>query len=434
MLWYEAFNRDKRSEDMVKYSDMSDMEFNMKRIKRTDAGNWFIIAGILIITNLEWHFFDWYQASTRYGTLITFVALAGAFFCYVDIKDAIRDKLFWIMVVTDLIALINLFILGSGKGCILVVADMMLIFYLSDKIRFTKRQSYFILAYVAFFFFYWTIDVKGYFKGYNTNYGGLILITGFSFLMVLMQVFNDKLQYKLGEFVGEYGKTLGMKSWYKRFWWYPILYLAFIVIAFKIISWYRSRTALMGLIALFFIMIFPRKIVANRIVYPIICVLVTAGSVAFTGIYILLGRAGDGEGLQLFYKSIISGRNDIWGEFWQAYIKQPITGFGSSYIPKLEFMGGILEVHNAMLDILFVHGAIVFIALCGTFIFKLLKLRSQTEANNLGKVIFSAIVCMLVTGFFENYYIIQPFSLMLLSLFALNPDDIKSLADSKTTK
>ena len=286
------------------------------KISRYDIGNWFIIAGILIITTLEWHMFDWYQASTRYGTLITFVSLAGAFFCYVKIEDAIKDKLFWVMVLTDVIALANLFILHSSKGSILVVADLMLIIYLADKMCFTKKQSYFILAYVAFFFFYWTIDVKGYFKGYNTNYGGLILITGFAFLMVLMQVFNDKLLFEYGRFRGEYGKALGRKYWIKRYFWYPIAYLFFIALAFNIISWYRSRTALMGLLALLAIMLIKKSTLSNKIVYTLISVLATAGSVIFTRIYIILGNANDGEGLQLFYKSLISGRNDIWGECW----------------------------------------------------------------------------------------------------------------------
>ena len=88
---------------------------NKIKLTRKQVGNLFIFVGILIITTLEWHFFDWYQATTKYGTLITFAALAGAFFCYVDIKDAVRDKMFWLMAVTDAIALINLFIVGSNN-------------------------------------------------------------------------------------------------------------------------------------------------------------------------------------------------------------------------------------------------------------------------------------------------------------------------------
>lgn len=403
---------------------MSNLEEIKKKISIHDIGNILIIVGIIVITTLEWHFFDWYQAFTRYGTLITFFVLAGAFFCYVNIKDAVKDKLFWVMVATDLIALINLFIIGSNKGCILVVVDIMLILYLADKVVFSKKQSLFVLVYTAFFFFYWTIDVKGYFKGYNTNYGGLILITGFAFLMILMQIVNEKLSFKYGAFVGEYGKAEGFKSWWKRFFWYPFLYLFLIALAFNIISWYRSRTALMGLVALLIIVILPKRLITDSKVFTCITILATIGAIAFSGLYIYIGSLSDGGELQLFYKSVISGRNEIWSELFSAYLNQPITGIGSSYKMKLDFMEGMLEAHSAMLDILFVHGIIVFIPVCGMLMYRVLGLRKQAEKSTVGKMIFAAVICMLVTGFFENYYIVQPFSLLLFTLFAIKSDII----------
>ena len=403
---------------------MGNIESKNNRISRSDIGNYIIMVAIFVITTLEWHDYGLYQASTRYGTLITFVALAGVFLCYVDLKDAIKDKFFWVMVATDLVAFINLLVIHSNKGCILVVADMMLILYLADKVEFTRRQSFITLAYVAFFFFYWTIDVKGYFKGYNTNYGGLILITGFAFLFVILQVVTDKLMFEYGQYVGEYDKSLGKRYWIKRYWWYIPLYLFLIALAFNIISWYRSRTALMGLIALLVISLMPRRVLANKSMYTLITILSTFGAILVSLLYILLGKLSSGDGIQLFYKSVISGRNEIWSELWNAYLAQPITGIGSSYKMKLDFMEGMLEAHSAMMDILIVHGLLVFIPLCVMFIIRILGMREQTGNSAVGKIIFAALVCILITGFFENYYIVQPFSLILLSLFAIKADKI----------
>ena len=106
----------------------------------------------------------------------------------------------------------------------------MLILYLLDKIDFTRRQTFVFLAYTAFFFFYWTIDVKGYFKGYNTNYGGLILITGFAALMIIMQVFNGELVEKYYALTAEFGKAEGRRGFIKRFFYYPVVYLFFIAL------------------------------------------------------------------------------------------------------------------------------------------------------------------------------------------------------------
>lgn len=402
---------------------MEKKKLTINNISRQAIGNWFIIAGILIITTLEWHFFDWYQSFTKYGTLITFVALVGAFFCYVDIKDAIKDKFVWLMGITDVIALVNLFIIKSNKGCILIIADFMLILYLADKVTFSYKESLVVLCYVAFFFIYWTVDVKGYFKGYNTNYGGLILITGFACLMILMQLLHEKKVEEYGRFIGEFGKAEGRRSFLKRNWWFPIVHIFLIALAFNIISWYRSRTALMGLLVLLAILFIPSKIIMNKMVYSEACVLATVGSVAFSGLYILLGGLNRGEGIQLFYKDVISGRNEIWGELWYAFLEKPITGIGSSYEMKLDYMSGMLEAHSAMMDILVIHGIIVFVLLCGFLLYRLIKIRERLSVSRTGKAVFAAIICMLVTGFFENFYIVQPFSLILLSLFTIRVEN-----------
>lgn len=405
------------------------MEKEKKRklnISRYTLGNLFIIAGILIITTLEWHFYDMYQAFTRYGTLITFVALAGAFLCYVDIKDAIKDKLFWLMVVTDLVALINLILLGSNKGSLLIVVDFMLILYLSDKIVFSIKESYFVLIYIAFFFFYWTIDVKGYFKGYNTNYGGLILITGFACVMIIMQVANENMQGKYYRYIGEFGDIEGKKTWWKRNWWYPPLCIFLVMLSFNIISWYRSRTALMGLIALLAIILLPEKIVRNKVIYPLMCFFSTFGAILLATLYIGFGRIFGAKGnITLFYKDIVSGRNEIWTELFNAFLEKPLTGIGSSYTMKLDFMEGMLEAHSAMLDILVVHGIIVFIPLCALLTYRIYKLKEKSCVGNVDKAVFAAVICVMVTGFFENYYIVQPFSLILLCLLVINPMNIR---------
>ena len=392
-------------------------------ISRKTIGNLFLLIGILIITTLEWHFYEWYESFTKYGTLITFAALTVAFFCYVDINTAIKDKFVWLMVITDAVALTNLFILKSNKGCILIVVDFMLILYLIDKVEFSRFESIVMLSYVGAFFFYWTIDVKGYFKGYNTNYGGLILITGFACVMVLMQMLYEK---RAEEYDTVSLNKNNRVEFYKNNWWIFLLYVVLIIISFKIISWYRSRTALMGLVVLLALIFIPAKIIINKFIYSTICVLATIGSVAFSGIYILLGGINGGEGVQLFYKDIISGRNEIWSELWYAFLDKPFTGIGSSYEMKLEYMAGMLEAHSAMMDILVIHGIVVFVLLCGFFLFRLFKFREKAMAGGVNKAIFAAIICVLITGFFENYYIVQPFSLILLCLFTINPKKTQS--------
>lgn len=370
--------------------------------KRRNIANYILMAAILLITTLEWHFAEWYGKFTPYGTLIMFACLSVMLLLYVDLREAFKDPVFIMICVTFIIAVINLFIVRSNKGCILVVANMLIMLYLANKVRFTKTQMLITLCYMAFFFFYWTVDVKGYFKGYNTNYGGLILITGFALLMVVSEYITAYLRVKRE-----------LKGWI-----YAALELFFIALAFNIISWYRSRTALIGLIVLLMLKFLPVKFITNKIVYTLITLFGMLGGVGVSVLYILLGRLKESINLTLFYKDIISGREILWSELWGEFLKMPLTGIGSAYEVKTDFMEGMLEVHNGMLDILIVHGIIVFIPICLLFTKRLIDNRDRVASDKIKKAAFSALIAMMATSFFENFIIVQPFTLVLLVLFA----------------
>lgn len=402
------------------------MKFLIEDVKKNKAGA-IILAAILLITTLEWHFAEWYTVFTVYGTLITFVFLAVVALVYKKIPEYFKDKEMILCVAVTVVALVNLFLVHSGFGAILIVADFVLVLYFVDKISFSSLQTKIFLVYTAFFFFYWTIDVKGYFKGYNTNYGGLILLSGFACLQIIMMAFYQKIFVRNGSITDEKnGKNEesdeSKQTMIKKIV-YVILAIAFLIIAFKIISWYRSRTALIGLLVLLFIMIMPQKIITNKYVFTFINLCGTVGAIILTLLYIGLGKITGEGGIQLFYKSLISGRNDIWLELWTEYLKMPLTGIGSSYVMKVDFMNGMLEAHSAMLDILIVHGAIVFIPVCVLFVIKLNKLREYIVDNAVKKTVYAAIICTLFAGMFENFYIVQPFSLILLSYFCIIRSD-----------
>lgn len=378
-----------------------------------------ILVAILLITTLEWHFAEWYAVFTVYGTLITFAFLAIVAFNYKKIPEYIKDREMIICVAVSIIALINLFLVHSSFGSILIVIDFCLVLYFADKLTFSKLQTNIFLVYTAFFFFYWTIDVKGYFKGYNTNYGGLILLSGFACLQVIMTALYVRIFENKEDAESDSKKVIIKKVSY------IIFAIAFLIIAFKIISWYRSRTALIGLLVLLFIMVIPEKIITNKYIFTIINLCGTAGAIILTLLYIGLGNIVGEGGVQLFYKNLISGRNEIWLELWTEYLKKPLTGIGSSYVMKVDFMNGMLEAHSGMLDILIIHGIIVFIPVCVLFVIKLSKLKEYIIGSRVKKTVYAAIICTLFAGMFENFYIVQPFSLILLSYFCIIRSDLR---------
>ncbi len=385
--------------------------------KRRWVGNIALLTGIVILVTAGWNFYTWYEATAPYGTLVAAVVLMVAFFCYVNIKDVLRDPVFYLMAAADILALVHLFLIGSHKGAILVVADFLLILYLANKVVLSDRLLLIVAGFTGFFFFYWTIDVKGYFKGYNTNFGGLVLITGFVFTILIMEYLKDYLK--------------NVKPWkYEKYLWIAEVLLFFI--AYKIIAWYRSRCALIGLLVLGILLLIPKKVWKCKPVYYVLCLGASVGSIAFTGLYVWLGVLREKFQIRIFYKDILSGREEIWSELWNAYLKQPFTGIGSSYVIKVEWMEGMLEVHNGLLDILIIHGLVVFIVACCFLIYRLFGIRKAASEDMVARCAMAGIMTMLMTAFLENYIIVPPFSLLLLVLFAIVNNRIEKITRSRT--
>ncbi|MCR5356959.1 MAG: O-antigen ligase family protein [Lachnospiraceae bacterium] len=386
---------------MIKLVEMEANEVNKKRIQ---AGSWAVILGVILLTNAEWHFYEWYEAVTPYGTVIASIALIVALFCYMDIKDMLKDPAFYLMAGADVVALINLFLIGSNKGAILTVADFLLILYLANKIVLSKKQVIISMCYIGFFFIYWTVDVKGYFKGYNTNYGGLVLITGFFFIVYAIEYLRDHLF-----------NTKGIK----KAKWLIVLTVFFFAWGYNIIAWYRSRCALLGLVAFAVLILIPLKVWKNKVFYTVLTAVTTIGSVIFSLIYVWLGYMKDEFRIRIFYKDLISGREEIWSELWGAFIKQPITGIGSSYQMQLDWLGGMFEVHNGLLDILIVHGIAVFCAAIVFIIKRFLELQDAASQSHLNKCAAAGLFAMMMPAFMENYFIVPPYSLIMLILIGV---------------
>ena len=379
------------------------MEKNDTITKRMTAGNISLVASVVILTVLLWNEYGWYEAVTPFGTLITLAFLMVTFFCYVPVKEAVRDKYFWLMASGALIAGINLIVIGSGKGAWLTATDLLLVIYLCDRIRMSKAFVWFISAYTGFYFFYWTFDVKGYFKGYNTNYGGLVLITGFVFAITALVLFYERLKENVKN-----GACFILAFTVFCFFW-----------GYNIIAWYRARCALLGLVVFVILALLPRRVWKNKVFYTLLTLFGTLGAIAVSLLYVWLGKYSDSISIRIFYKDVISGRDTIWTDLWGAFVRSPLTGIGSSYTINVDWMGGMFEVHNGLLDILIVHGIVVFAITIVLFIQRLLTLREKAGESNVAKIAMAGAFAMLSASFMENFFIVPPFLCCTLVLIAI---------------
>ena len=362
-----------------------------------------LIAAIIIETTAMWNEYTWYSFCAPYGTLFSFAVLAVIFFSTVRVKEALRDPMFYLLAAAAVIAAVNLFIIDSGKGAFLTAADVLLVAYLSDRIKLSRISLWVLTFYLGFFFFYWTFDVKGYFKGYNTNYGGLVLITGFVFAVTGIMLLREKLR----ETEPGGAKFLTFFAVFMFAWGY------------NIIAWYRARCALLGLVVFAVLMLIPMKVWKNKVFYYLLVFAMTLGAIAISLLYVWLGRFSETFSIRIFYKDIISGRDAIWADLWGAFAKMPLTGIGSSYNINVDWMGGMFEVHNGLLDILIVHGLPVFAITCFLLIKCLLPLREKAGSDIVAKSASAAVFAILAASFMENFFIVPPFLLAVLALIAI---------------
>ncbi|HCS00192.1 MAG TPA: hypothetical protein DIS68_05205, partial [Lachnospiraceae bacterium] len=113
--------------------------------KTADSGkslNWIPVGIMMVFYAGTWISPRFYHVTERYNSLIIFGALALLFFINVDWIGRLREKdmLLFALIVSLAIATANLFIIGSNKGCILILADFLLLLYMTPHISFTTLQ------------------------------------------------------------------------------------------------------------------------------------------------------------------------------------------------------------------------------------------------------------------------------------------------------
>lgn len=419
----------------------------MSQERKQQIGTISILTALMIMIAGSWFYKPLQEITAVFGTLISALALGIAFLCYVDFKEIWREPLFYLMVFADILTLINLFVIDSDKGALLTVVDLLLVLYLAQKVILRKCQVWMIGIVELFFFFYWTLTPKGYYQGFNINYGGLVLLSGLLFGMLLLVLIGQEKCYRylwIGQvlllFIGFrvtyvaynrlpilYGIYLVLTALFLILYrqqrgYYTILQMTLMFLGFEIISYYLSRCALIGALLFTILVLIPGpfwKKTIGKVFFWALTYGLTIGTVLFSVLLVWLGSMRETLNIKILYKDIFSGREDVWGELWGAYLRHPITGIGSSYQLHSADLTGTFEVHNGLLDILFVHGPIVFVIVLCFLIPLLLRQREMMAQDTVARYAMAGIFAILATSFFENFFIVPPFLLLFMILFMI---------------
>ena len=331
-----------------------------------------------------------YSATTRYASLIFSVSLVLLLLPY--IKDALktRDRGLAAVILTAAVSMFNLFLIHSNKGAVLIPTDLALMFFTAERVSFSERLRKYTAFAGSALLIYWFGAVKW---SYNFNMAGLT----FLIMLIMGMIF---LEFMKWERELEYLKYVQV-----------LLY----VTAFLYATLYHSRCAMAGILVFGLFLLAGRKTAGNRIAFSLSVCALSLGSIIFTLIYVIIGHTGFNA--RFLYKDLLSGRQDIWAELWGAFLKQPLTGIGSSY--KLKSFD-IFEVHNGMFDILAVHGVIVFALIIYLMMRYFNAARDNAyRAGGPALIAMAGIFAMMAASFFENFFTVPPYSLFFFYLLVL---------------
>ncbi len=348
-----------------------------------------------------------YGATDRYVGLFVSLCLIILFFNNISLPAVIRhrDKEFIFVALLCIVALINLVIVRSGFGAFFVAFDFIMIFYLSRYITFGERSLYILSGAYALLLLYWFIvaykklfaDFA--FYGYNTNTAATFTIYTLLCAFMLLELIKEKLPFPI----------------LKKYPQIPGFFMTLLIIkGFQLSLWHRARGAFIMLVMfMVFRYLIPRKWWQKKAFYNAVWIFATLGSLMFVFFYIMLSKTGVNFRLPFFYKSVFSGRELIWKEFFDLFAEKPLTGIGTNAVIESFFE---FNVHNAMYNFLVIHGIAVFSGILVLIYLRAGHLYQAVKLSSISRCAMVILLAVFIESFFDVDLIWADYSLNLLYL------------------
>lgn len=389
---------------------VSGIDSKESRIK--DCLNLVIIGIMFLFYALTFMVPKFYGWTEDYVGVFVFACLGLMFLVNVNPIKAIKEKDADFLITAAIVILtgVNLVIVRSGFGAFFVAANFAVIFYLSDRIRIKKWQIYAIGGFYLALMLYWFFYAYGWmFADYTTYAMNTNTAATFTIFSLLCLLVVSELLYEKHEAFG-------------------ILIVIILVKGIQLALYHRARGAFIMLIVYtFFRFVIPRKWFEKKRFFGAVVIFATFGSLAFVAFYVLLGTTGINFRLPFFYKNMFSGREAIWLEFWNLFVKKPITGIGTNVTITSFFE---FNVHNALYDILVIHGLPVFAGTIWLIYKRLWKVRKNIGNMNIAFAAACAVFAVFIESFFDVDLIWANYSLnllfLLLCLFYVPKGDVQA--------
>lgn len=340
-----------------------------------------------------------YGFTEDYVGVFIFVILAGIFFTNVNPIKKIKEKDVDLIVlaVLAILVILNIFLVDSGKGCFFVAVNFAMIFYLAGEIKFQKWQIHlFGTLYVAMLLYWFMFVYTWMFADYSSfamNTNTAATFTVFSMLAAFVMF----------ETVYENHKYIG-----------GLLITIALVKCFQLSLYHRSRGAfIMFMVFALLKFVIPKKWWEKKGFFTFMSIFATFGSLLFVAFYVWLGTTGVNFSMPFFYKNIFSGREAIWYEFWTLFKNKPLTGIGTNVTITSFFE---FNVHNAMYNILVIHGVLVFAATIFLMYRRFFACREGLSQRPVARCAAAAVFAVCIESFFDVDLIWANYSLNIFFL------------------
>ena len=371
--------------------------------KPADVVNTALLLCMFVFYMLTFFVPRFYGMTEKYVGLFNFVVLMVMFFVNIRpfAKIKAKEREIIALALTVIVTFVNILIVGSGFGCFFVVVNFALIWYMAGEVRFCRWQMYFFGILYLLMVIYWFAGVYTWmfadYTSFAMNTNTAATFTVFSMLCVFV----------LFDFVIDRFPITGL-----------LITLA-LVKCMQIALYHRSRGAFI-LITVFFVLRFvlPARIWEKKWFFRMMCIIATLGSLAFVAAYVWLGTTGANFKMPFFYKNVFSGREAIWLEFWNLFRAKPLTGIGTN-VTITSFME--FNVHNAMYNILVIHGVVVFALVLYIMFARWEKIRPYVASNRALRCAFVAILAVCIESFTDVDLIWTDYTMnMIFLLFVMS--------------
>ena len=368
-----------------------------------DVCNSLLLICMFVFYTLTFFVPRFYGLTEKYAGLIVFVMLFVITLFNVNPYEKIRqrDRNFIAVIVLLALTGINILIVKSGFGCFFVMADFALVWYISSEIRFSKWQFYLMGALYTGMLIYWFFGVYTWmFADYtsfamNTNTAATFTVFSMLCAVVFFESLYDK--YRIA----------------------GLLITIALVKCLQISLYHRSRGAFIMLLAFCFLrFVIPSRLWEKKGFFYTVCAFATLGSLLFVAFYVWLGTTGVNFRMPFFYKNIFSGREAIWLEFWELFRHKPLTGVGTGVTITSFFE---FNVHNAMYNILVIHGMPVFVLMLYLMFGTWGRIHDRIRNNKVVSSSLIALFAVCIESFFDVDLIWVNYSInVLFILLAMN--------------